>query len=208
MSCENGCQQAIDDNAEVVQTLLPAVQPPTNPEESTRTPSLGPPTPQSIEVGGDLPTIHEDNEESDDNQLIVENFYAELMSDIPLQPDPLFEELHGDMHPLPVQMMPEDTVIFMAKGDDDRVLRGDMLLESAETYISDFDMSAENQTIDSDEIGTYVELCFTAAMAPIVLDEDQHNKLQCDEIATMRVYISANTKRACLLYTSPSPRDS
>ena len=36
-------------------------------------------------------------------------------------------------------------------------------------------------------------------MAPVVLNEDQHQWFQSDDVATMRVYLSANTKRAVVV---------
>ena len=44
-------------------------------------------------------------------------------------------------------------------------------------------------SIDSDEHGEYVELCFDDDMAGVILDEDQH--VGYDEIATLRVYLSS-----------------
>ena len=98
---KHGCQSALDDNLEVVQELSPTIQLPetTHGNSNPSTPSLGPPTPQSIEVGGNLPTIYEENEDRDADELLVENFYAELMSDDPLEQDHQ-GELHGNMHPV------------------------------------------------------------------------------------------------------------
>ena len=46
-------------------------------------PTPGPPTPVSIDVGGDLPTIAEDDNEDDNeddaDELALETFFAELM---------------------------------------------------------------------------------------------------------------------------------
>ena len=36
-------------------------------------------------------------------------------------------------------------------------------------------------------------------MAPIILNEDQHNRLEEGDVATMRVYITADTKRAVVV---------
>ncbi len=128
-----------------------------------------------------MPTIHEEDEERDADELIIDSLYAELMSDKPLETDPRFEVERGDAPPMPVHTMPENTVLFMAEEDD------------SEIYIPDMNIDTEEQIADSDEIGPYVELCFTTDMAPVVLGEDQYLQLQTDEIATMRVYISANT---------------
>ena len=52
--------------------------------------------------------------------------------------------------------------------------------------------------IDEDEIGKYVELCFTEEMSPVILDEDQ-TPLKPDEVTTIRVYVSANSKQAVVV---------
>ena len=159
----------------------------TDPDTGERgnTPPLGPPTPQSIDVGGDLTPIPEDAED----ELTIETFYAELMSDCPLQPDQAYEETFGNIQPLPVQMMPDNTILFMAKTEDESVQHGNELLESASVYLHNIDENQETATPECDEIGPYVELCFTDNMAPIVLDETQHHNRQSDEVATMRVYV-------------------
>ena len=200
---KNGCQSVIDDNAEVARELSHGVQPSNSAPDArghstppAQVQSAGPPTPQQIEVGGELPTIQEGDDEGNADELIVESYYAELMSDVPLQPDPRFEETPPTM----VQMMPEDTILVMATGDDDQEIRGNTTLESEEIYISDLDgSSADDQSIEYDDTGAYVEICFSDDMAPVILGEDQHNKLQPDEIATLRVYISENTKRAVVV---------
>eukprot|EP00959_Pyramimonas_sp_CCMP1952_P317566 6646333-Pyramimonas_sp.AAC.1 len=50
--------------------------------------------------------------------------------------------------------------------------------------------------LDSDEIGQYVELCFTAEMPEVVLSGQQHMILNADRATTMRVYVTAAAKRA------------
>ena len=57
-----------------------------------------------------MQTIDEESEEDEDT-LIIESFYAELMSDEPLTEDDDYKEIC--VHP--VQMMPEDIVLFMVK---------------------------------------------------------------------------------------------
>ncbi len=72
---KHGCRSVLDDNIEVAQELMPAIQPLTSPAGQAATPpSLGPPTPQSLDVGGDLPTIHEEDEERHAGELITESF--------------------------------------------------------------------------------------------------------------------------------------
>ncbi len=106
---------------EVAQELMPAIQPPTSPAgQAVTPPSVGPPTPQSLDVGGDLPTIHEENEERDADELIIESFYAELMSDQPLEADSRFEVERGNAPPIPVHTMPETQ---FSPGQKKRILR-------------------------------------------------------------------------------------
>ena len=76
--------------------------------------------------------------------MIVESFYAELMSDSPLQDDPTTSELFGNGLPMPVHMMPQDKVLFTAHGDDDdQVQRGHALLDE-EVYIDHADDGSED----------------------------------------------------------------
>ena len=65
-----------------------------------------------------MQTIDEESEEDEDT-LITASFYAELMGDEPLTEDADYEEICG----YPVQMMPEDIVLFMVK-DDESEFRG------------------------------------------------------------------------------------
>ena len=52
-------------------------------------------------------------------------------------------------------------------------------------------------TLDTDQFGTYVELCVSDNMAPAILDECQD--LSPGEIATVRVYISDKVKRTVVV---------
>ena len=62
------------------------------------------------------------------------------------------------------------------------------------------DLASHSDTdLDQDSTGPYVELCFTSDMSPIVLSEAQHTSMTPGDIATMRVYISANIKRAVVV---------
>ena len=53
--------------------------------------------------------------------------------------------------------------------------------------------------LDFDEHGRYAELCFTTDMSKVVLSEQQHHMLHDEHIATMRVYVSAASKRAVIV---------
>ena len=108
-------------------------------------------------------------------------------------------------------MMPEDTVLFMVKDDesefhgdmnlsyDQSVYRGSMILESTEVLITETHPSSTDYACDRDEIGEYAEICFTPEMSPVILDENDYGKLKDDEVATMRVYISAEAKRSVVV---------
>jgi len=50
-----------------------------------------------------------------------------------------------------------------------------------------------------DEHGHYAELCFTADMYIVMLSEQQHQLLSNECIATMRVYVTAASKRAAIV---------
>eukprot|EP00959_Pyramimonas_sp_CCMP1952_P074546 1557474-Pyramimonas_sp.AAC.1 len=54
-------------------------------------------------------------------------------------------------------------------------------------------------SIDSDDSGRYVELCFTTEMSMVVLSEQQHMLIDADRVATMRVYVTAAAKRAVVV---------
>ena len=186
------------DNAEIAAELSPSPpqrddspSAPSHPSSSTN----GPPTPQDVSVGGDLQTIDEGSEDDDDDALITASFYAELMSDEPLKEDDTYEETCV----YPVQMMPENIVLFMAEDDDQSEYRGNMNLESTEVLITQTHLDSKDYACDKDEIGDYAEICFTSEMSPVILEEKDYGKLKDDEVATMRVYISAEAKRTVVV---------
>ena len=73
-------------------------------------------TPEMHNIGDidRLPTIHEDDAEYDEDAMVIEEFYSELMNEQPLEDDPEFE----DYIPYPVEMTPENTVIFSCPTDN------------------------------------------------------------------------------------------
>jgi hypothetical protein len=183
---------------EIAQELMPNNQPSRDPAGSSTTPpSAGPPTP--LNIGGDLPTIPEETEELDADELIIESFYAELMSDQPIADvtDEVsrYEEMRGNVPPQPVHTMPENSVLFWTE-EESLEIQIPSALEN-EIYLTNEGYG--EPIADTDEIGEYAELCFTTDMAPVVLNEDQHQWFQSDDVATMRVYLSANTKRAVVV---------
>jgi hypothetical protein len=198
---KRGCHSIIEDSPELAQELMPSAAPPQSQGNDAVTPAQQPepPTLPEDDHGGRLPTIYEEDEttSSHADELIVESFYAELMSDSPLQDDPTISQLFGNGIPMPVYMMPEDTVLFMAH-DEDQVYRGCAILEK-EVYIAREETSSDTQYIDRDDNGPYVEMCFPAEMSKIVLAEEDYDKMQPDDIATLRVYISAETKRSVVV---------
>ena len=207
MQCliKSGCPHTIEDNSSISRELSSSSTPPDDHrgnEDDADAPStdepLEPLTPVDIDVEGDLPTIHEDNEEHDTDEFILENFYAELMSDKVLLQETDEQVSHGNVHLYPVHMMPENTVVFTVTndgGDSDEYQH-----EYVHDVMLDVNVHAEdNISLESDEIGTYVEICFTTDMAPVVLSETQYSNISDQDIATIRVYVSANTKRAVVV---------
>ena len=82
-------------------------------------------------------------------------------------------------------------LVFMCQPDVDD--------ESEEIYVTlDADDDSDNhEHIDEDYYGQYVELCFTAEMANIILKE--HQSLHPGEQATLRVYLSNDVKRSVVV---------
>ena len=198
-----------NDSPEITHELMQSSRQPSDPgstqEMRGNANPDNPPTPQTIDVGGELPTIAEDSEEDDD--LTLQVFYAELTSDTPLESGPIYEE--PDPFRRPITMMPEDSILFMVNDDPDQELRGnvnpgpeslgDEHLEPCEISLLLADPDSEDNHIDTDDIGQYVELCFTPEMSATILDEEQLGNMRPQDIATMRVYISENTKRSVVV---------
>ncbi len=139
---------------------------------------------------GRLSTIEEGDEEDVD---LINSYYLEI------------EKAQYEMHqpddnllqPVPVDMQPEGTVLITTT-DENPEDPGNRISETVQVHLSDDD-PGEDYPVEQDEIGEYVEMCFTTDMAPVILDEAQIANLKPGEIATLRVYISANTKRAVVV---------
>ena len=190
---KTGCQSEIDTNTEMVRELMPTSTP--NTLGNLTGGSGNVPPNQVPEETGDLPTIEEETEEEDEN--LIDSFYAELLSDEPLAQDPEYEE---KMH-IPVHMMPEDTLLFTVTGNGgsrDPDVTGNGGSEAHVLNMSCAETCEEDQN-DIDEIGPYTEICFTEDMAPVVLDEKQLNYMQKNDVATIRVYHSQQIKRAVVV---------
>ncbi len=160
---------------EIAQELMPNNQPSRDPAgQPTTPPTAGPPTPQSLNVGGDLSTIQEENEEQDADELIIESFYAELMSDQPIPDvadgDTRYEEMRGNAPPLPVHTMPENTVLFWTEEEDLEI----HISNASEAEIHITDAGYEEPIADNDEIGQYAELCFTTEMGQLKQEEQYY----------------------------------
>jgi len=88
--------------------------------------------------------------------------------------------------------------------DDESVFYGNMNLndnqsDSTEVLIMETQHNSMDYACDRDEIGEYAEICFTPEMSPVILDENDYGELKDDEVATMRVYISAEAKRSVVV---------
>ena len=142
-----------------------------------------------------MTTIDEEGEDQEQDALIAESWYEELVSTKPLEEDLTFE----DIMLTPVHMMPEQTVLFSYRDyptmhGDVQAEHGEVLAETAATHgdvhvaIQDNEDNEETYTVDEDEHGKYIELCFDPEMSKTILDEQQHDSMLPDEIATLRVY--------------------
>ena len=145
----------------------------------------GPPTPIRLHGDGGMSTIaegDEEDDEDDDDGLVVETFYAELISECKLrleyettmmtrEQDGREEEIQVPMHP--IQMRPENTLLFMARSEEQVPLECDLpeqaILEPEDVYVA-YETAESDDTdyAESDEIGRYVELCFTKDMSPVI----------------------------------------
>ena len=174
-----GVQGTFDEGEEIAKSLMPQ-----HPESSS-TPDDDSSSEPELDTGGPLATIHEDEEEHETVDYILELFYAELIDPRNIEEDPLYcEELC-----FPVQVLSENNVLFMTQDEECEV---SLICGESDKHISyeEFD----------DEDGNYVELCFTTDMAKVILSEQEHKNLDVSkEIATLRVYISENVKKAVVI---------
>ena len=87
-------------------------------------------------------------------------------------------------------MVPEGTVVI-TRGSGNAPVDEDVLISlgSADTE--------HTATLDSDDIGEYIELCFTDGMAGVILAEDQF--VGEGEVATMRVYMSSEANNRAVV---------
>ncbi len=135
---------------------------------------------------GGLSTIHEDEEEHEMDEYITETFYQELMSEDKLEEH--VADLHDEL--VPVFMTYEDHVLMT--GDDDNTEEPVHIFHSVDDVVDEV-------SLEEDEYGQYVELCFPGDMAKVVIDEDQLDQLKPGYEATVRVYASEKAKRAVVI---------
>lgn len=79
-----------------------AVAPPPEPQQQKQ--------PDMFDMGGRLPTIHEDDAEDEEDILITEDFCQELINDETIDDDPDYEDTLLCVYPL--ESTPDNTVIF------------------------------------------------------------------------------------------------
>ena len=214
--CRSGGITILDESPEIIKELSTSSSTPTQAQDDDQEQSDT--LPQELpDIGGPLPTIHEDEDEHSLDEYILESFYAELMDQEPLD-DEETEELLDHYHP--VTMMPANTFLIHGveqdelgdpKDENENVLHGNVHIQEETPPEAHGDVTLEpvlttwsaaeqedDEPLEEDEIGKYVELCFTEDMTPVILAEDQTPPTK-NEIATMRVYVSANTKRAVVV---------
>jgi len=178
----------MDDIADISRELMPmpttaeVERGNTPPQEAERLPSLE-------EREGPLPTIYEDSDEYEADSLILEAFYAELNDPMVIEEVTNPEDEHERAYP--VHMVPEGTVLVSIPQDGEEFQQETMSLPE----------HTDDDTIglEFDEFGTYVEICADSDMAMMILEEEQWNAMQKDDIATIRVYVSANAKKAVVV---------
>ena len=179
--------------------------------ELTGTPSAQQrPTQQS----GTLDTIPEGDEGSQSDDDLIMGWQAELDSDASLEPIfslqndgkiTVTSELPADMPEYTPTFFQAQThlcestqsVLFHIHDPDDESLVDPH--HYTDMPISIDQASHSDTVLDKDSNGPYVELCFTSDMSPIVLSEAQLASMTPGDIATMRVYISANVKRSVVV---------
>eukprot|EP00959_Pyramimonas_sp_CCMP1952_P203762 4261271-Pyramimonas_sp.AAC.1 len=119
-----------------------------------------------------------------------------------------------DLHPttviddhlycVPTTMLPDQCVLASASADEEDTVVSEMLgdelgLQEPCLFFLCSTTPDEGYSLDSDENGPYVELCFTPEMSKAVLDHTQLAQLETDMVATMRVYASSAAKRAVVV---------
>ena len=136
-----------------------------DPPSGDRPPGDRPPAepPMESEHDGRLSTIHEESEEQDLELLIMESWYDELR--VELHPVPVVD----DIYRIPTTMGPDQCVMVSVEEPDDSELGDEPdqeALYAMPLCSTDVD---DDYRLDADEHGDYIELCFTADMAKVIL---------------------------------------
>ena len=76
---------------------------------------------------------------------------------------------------------------------------GNVALEQIEVLVQDSLVDISDCPLDSDEVGSYVELCFAKELCIVVLDEHKLSTLRKGDIATIQVYVSADSQRSVVV---------
>ena len=187
---KTGCRDVLEANGDIARELFTAGGDPGNRTTPVEETTQDEPASES----GRLSTIEEGDEEDVE---ILDAYWIELN-------EQLEEVQYPDQEycPVPIDMQPEETILLTTgncpEDDESPEDPGNRISETVQIHLTDDDPGHE-YPVEKDDIGEYVELCFTQDMAPIILDEVQLNNMRPGEIATMRVYISANTKRAVVV---------
>ena len=147
--------------------------------------------PGNIQVG-DLPTIEEGDEA---DELMIQAYYADIVTKG--FPDSDLGEQYWQK--TPVRLVKPDHVLFMV-GEESCQGHSAVYLDECEVSLqTSDDNNISHISPDCDEVGEYVELQFTPGMSPVILTKEQNHLIRPDQLATLRVYISANIKRAVVI---------
>ena len=136
--------------------------------------------------GQPLSPIQEGNEDD----LITQAFYEELISETPLSDA---ETPLAEVPPHPIYTMPEQ-IVYIATGDGEMHMQEwypEDIKDQSQTLIAQptsttpSDSTTTDDYMDEDDIGKYVEICYTDNMAPVILEEGQ--VVHEGEVATARL---------------------
>ena len=167
------------------------IVPQETPQDTTATPS-------QVERQDDLRRAEAEGrldpiaEESEEDNLLMQQFYDQLMSEEELPEHERTEEELQMRQSIPIYMNAEETVVFATieyQDDTDSVSHGYVNLDvevNVPPVLHRYDNLEEYGETD-DEGKKYIELCFPGAMAPIILDEDAANHIEEGQVATLTI---------------------
>jgi len=198
---KQGCQSSIDFNTEISQELAPEhTAPETEQEEPIASQDEDLPTMPT--VGGALDSIPEEDAEGAQDEMMLETFYAELTA------SDLLQDSDDVEIGLPPAAMFSDVMQISVRPNDDEIRDEPSMQWFYHTedlpYLDDDEVQCYDD-LDSDELGTYMEICTDYDMSPIMIDEDQWNSMQLEDVATLRVYVSISAKRAVVVKEDDLP---